>query len=75
MTSSLTSKKKITKEPLKTFTSDLERELTAKEKEQLQRRSDLRLAKELFGMLKYVKYKSLNNERFLCVFKKRNRNF
>lgn len=42
------------KEPLKTFASDLSRELTEKEKEQMQRRDDLMLAKDLFGVLLVV---------------------
>ncbi|EJW84835.1 hypothetical protein WUBG_04255 [Wuchereria bancrofti] len=46
---SLKSKKK-TDSPLNTFSADLSRELSGKEKEQLQRKADLKLAKDLFGI-------------------------
>uniref|UniRef100_A0A0R3RHX2 Eukaryotic translation initiation factor 3 30 kDa subunit n=1 Tax=Elaeophora elaphi TaxID=1147741 RepID=A0A0R3RHX2_9BILA len=65
--SSSKSKKKINS-PLNTFTTDLNRELSAKEKEQLQRKADLMLAKDLFGLdedepLTYTELTSLDEFR------------
>ncbi|CAG9540482.1 unnamed protein product [Cercopithifilaria johnstoni] len=65
--SSSKSKKK-TNDPLNSFTTDLNRELTEKEREQLQRKTDLMLAKDLFGLdedepLTYAELTSLDEFR------------
>lgn len=46
---SVAAKKRGGRDPLRTFGADLDRELTEQEKEQIQKRSDLKLARELFG--------------------------
>uniref|UniRef100_A0A8R1TNS0 Eukaryotic translation initiation factor 3 30 kDa subunit n=1 Tax=Onchocerca volvulus TaxID=6282 RepID=A0A8R1TNS0_ONCVO len=69
-TKSAVSSSKIKKknDPLNTFSTDLNRELSAKEKEQLQRKADLMLAKDLFGIdddepLTYAELNSLDEFR------------
>uniref|UniRef100_A0A915Q5U3 SWIRM domain-containing protein n=1 Tax=Setaria digitata TaxID=48799 RepID=A0A915Q5U3_9BILA len=62
------SRKKSIKDPFDTFAGDLNRELTGKEKEELQRKADLMLAKDLFGLvqdepLKYAELSSLDEFR------------
>ncbi|EFO19876.2 hypothetical protein LOAG_08614 [Loa loa] len=62
------SKSKKSNDPLNTFSADLNRELTRKEKEQLQRKADLMLAKDLFGIdedepLTYAELTSLDEFR------------
>ncbi|VDO49799.1 unnamed protein product, partial [Onchocerca flexuosa] len=62
------SKSKKKNDPLNTFSADLNRELSAKEKEQLQRKADLMLAKDLFGIdddepLTYAELNSLDEFR------------
>ncbi|VDK86406.1 unnamed protein product [Litomosoides sigmodontis] len=65
---SSSSKSKKANDPLNSFTADLTRELSAKEKEQLQRKADLMLAKDLFGVdddepLTYAELTSLDEFR------------
>lgn len=63
------SKSRKANDPLNSFTTDLNRELSAKEKEQLQRKADLMLAKDLFGkfLIHMQPFKSLVVVLLCCV--------